>query len=180
MYVPMAVQRGLDANNMASLLTPMAYRHFEAAQSYSTLDLLQAMAGNNTVTRTLGGFFGRYDILLCPACAVRVPEANGPYSLLRDEPLAVWLGRFADAGRYTIPGNEAGLPSIAIPAGSDSEDMPIGAMLYAGQGEEELLLRLAATVASEHPEWFGRAPPISVLERSSLSQAAAGVGMSAA
>ena len=105
---------------------------------------------------------------------VRVPEANGPYSLLRDEPLDAWLGRFADAGRYTIPGNEAGLPGIAIPVGSDSEGMPIGAMLYAGQGEEELLLRLAATLESEHPDWFGRVPPISVVESPTVPHAAVG------
>jgi amidase len=168
MYAPMATNRGLDPRKLASLLTPMAYRHFEAAQSYSALELLQAIAGNNSVTRTFAAFFARYDILLCPACAVRVPQANGPYSLLRDETLVHWLGRFADAGRYTIPGNEVGLPGIAIPAGWDSEGMPIGAMFYAGQGEEAVLLALAAALAGEHPGWFGQLPPISVVEQPPL------------
>jgi amidase len=164
MYTSLAISRGLEPRNMASLLTPMAYRHFEAAQSYSAVELLQAIAGNNRVTRAFAGLFTRYDVLLCPVCAVRVPLANGPYSLLRDEPLVHWLGRFADAGRYTIPGNEAGLPGISIPVGWDSDGLPIGAMFYAGQGEEAVLLALAAALAAEHPGWFARVPPISVIE----------------
>jgi amidase len=163
MYVPLALLRGLKGDGVAGLLTPIAYRHFEAAQSYSTLDLLQAIAGNNTVTRTFAGLFGNYDLLLCPACAVRVPLANGPYSLLRDEPLDAWLGRFADAGRYTIPGNEAGLPGISLPAGYDSDGVPIGVMFYAGQGHEETLLTIAATLEAEKPAWFSQIAPISVV-----------------
>jgi amidase len=163
MYVPLAVLRGVSGDDVARLLTPIARRHFEAAQSYTTLDLLQAIAGNNIVTRALGGFFARYDLLLCPASAGRVPQANGPYSLLRDEPLDVWLGRFADAGRYTIPGNEAGLPGISFPAGADSDGLPVGAMLYAGQAQEELLLRTVAAIEAARPQWFSRVPRVSVV-----------------
>ena len=163
MYVPLAVVRGLDANDVAALLTPMARRHFEAARSYSTLDLLQAIAGNNTVTRAFAGFFDHYDLLLCPASAVRAPRANGPYSLLRDEPLDVWLKRFADAGRYTIPGNEAGVPGISLPAGRDTDGIPIGVMLYAGHGAEDALFAIAARLEQERPAWFSQRPPVSVV-----------------
>jgi amidase len=163
MYVPLGLLRGLTADDVATSLTPIAYRHFEAAQSYSTLDLLQAIAGNNTVTRAFAGFFEIYDLLLCPSCAVRTPSANGPYSLLRDEALDTWLGRFADAGRYTIPGNEAGVPGISVPAGTDSGGVPIGVMLYAGQGREDTLLAIAAILEAERPAWFSRIPPVSVV-----------------
>ena len=154
---------GLTAEKVAALLTPIAFRHFEAAQSFSTLDLLQAIAGNNVVTRRFAGFFAGYDLLLCPTCAVRVPAANGPLSLLRDEPLDEWLRRFADAGRYTIPGNEAGLPAISLPAGVDSDGLPIGVMLYAGQGSEDLLLQTAAALEREQSAWFSQVPRVSVI-----------------
>ena len=161
MYLPLAERRapGLPLD---SLLSPIACRHVEAARAYSTLDLLQAMAGNNVVTRSLAGFFERVDVLLCPTLAVRVPDANGPYSLLRDEALEPWLARLADACRYTMPGNEAGLPALSLPVGRDREGLPIGAMLYAGPGREDLLLRLGAVVEAERPEWFARRPPIGV------------------
>jgi amidase len=162
MYLPIAQLRGADADQLQGMLSPMVYRHFEAAQSYSTLDLLQAMAGNNSVTRALGGFLDRWDILLTPTHAIRVPAANGPYSLLRDEPLEGWIDRLANACRYTMPGNESGLPAISIPSGLDSDGMPVGAMLHAGQGREDLVLRLAAAIEAEKPEWFNAGPSINV------------------
>ena len=50
--------------------------------------------------------------------AVRVPPANGPYTLLVEEELHLWINRLVDAARYTIPANETGLPAISIPRGS--------------------------------------------------------------
>ena len=161
-YLPLAELRA-PGTPLEELLSPIAWRHVEGARSYSTLDLLQAMADNNAVTRKLAGFFDRADLLLCPTHAIRVPPANGPYSLLHDDALDAWVGRLADACRYTMPGNEAGLPGISLPAGWDRDGLPVGAMLYAAPGREDLLLRLAAVVEAERPEWFAQAPPVSVL-----------------
>ena len=97
----------------------MTWRHYEAAERYDKFDLFRMMNGNNTVTRQFGALMERYDALLTPTLAIRVPEANGPYSLLRDEPLDPWMSRLTDACRYTMPGNETGLPGINIPAGLD-------------------------------------------------------------
>ena len=162
MYLPLFELHGGGAP-LEELLSPIAWRHVEAARSYSTLDLLQAMAGNNLVTRKLAGFFDRADVLLCPTHAIRVPAANGPYSLLHDAPLDAWVSGLADACRYTMPGNEAGLPGISLPAGWDRDGLPVGAMLYAGPGREDLLLRLAAVVEAERPGWFAQRPPVSVI-----------------
>jgi amidase len=93
-----------------------------------------------------------------------VPEANGPYSLLRDEALEPWMNRLTDACRYTMPGNETGLPGINIPAGLDSDNMPIGVQLYGNFAREDLLLQLAAQVERARPEWFGAVPPVHVTQ----------------
>ncbi len=163
MYADVAALGDVAPEQMAAKLSPMVHRHFEAAQRYSTLDLYRAMAANNTVTRAFGKFMSGWDVLLCPTHAIRVPAANGPYSLLRDEPLDDWIARLADACRYTMPGNEAGLPGISIPVGLDADGLPVGAMLYAGAGREDLLLRLAAAVEAASPQWFAQVPPLSVL-----------------
>jgi amidase len=163
LYQPIAETGGMDGPGMLAALTPMVRRHFEAAQRYTTLDLYKAMACNNVVTRAFGRALDAWDLLLCPTLAVRVPRANGPYSLLNDEPLDGWLDRISAACRYTMPGNESGLPGISIPVGLDSDGLPVGAMLYANFGREDLLLRVAAQIEAAKPEWFARTPPLSVV-----------------
>ena len=80
---------------------------------------------------------GRLDVAMClhPAFAlpktlhwlllreerlvVLAPQAwahRDPHELLRDEALEPWMRRLTDACRYTMPGNETGLPAISIPA----------------------------------------------------------------
>jgi len=118
------------------------------------------MADNNAVTRQFGRVFDTYDLLLTPTLAIRVPEANGPYSLLRDEDLDIWVGRLADACRYTMPGNETGLPGISLPAGLDADGLPIGAQFYAAWGEEALLMQVGAQLERSQPAWFNPTPPL--------------------
>lgn len=162
LYQPIAQTGGIKVNDMEGVLSPMVYRHFDAAQRYSTLELMQAMSCNNIVTRAFGRLMDSWDLLLCPTLAVRVPKANGPYSLLNDEPLEGWIARLSAACRYTMPGNESGLPGISIPVGHDKDGLPIGAMLYANFGREDLLLKIAAQIEAAKPEWFSQTPPISV------------------
>jgi amidase len=98
---------------------------------------------NAVVTRSYGRFLERFDLLLTPVTPIRVPPANGPFSLLRDEDLEPWITRFVDAGRYTMPHNETGAPAIAVPAGRDPDGLPVGAQLAGGFGGEVRLLQVA-------------------------------------
>jgi amidase len=94
----------------------------------------------------------RFDVLLVPTMAIRVPEANGPYLLLREEELEPWFDRLCDACRYTMPANETRLPGISVPAGLDGDGLPIGVQLYGNFCREDVLLQLAAQVERAHPE----------------------------
>jgi amidase len=164
MFTTMAADKGILTSDLRHLLNPMTYRHYEAADGYDRFDILRMMNGNNTVTRQFGALMDRYDMLLTPTLAVRVPQANGPYSLLRDEPLDPWLERLANACRYTMPANETGLPAISLPAGHDSDGLPIGVQLYGNFAREDLLLQVAAQVERAKPEWFGAIPPVHVTQ----------------
>lgn len=129
--------------DVRELLTPMVARHLDRARERTALDAARDLAANAVVTRSYGRFLERFDLLLTPVTPIRVPPADGPYSLLRDEPLDTWLARFADAGRYTMPHNETGAPAIAIPAGRDDDGLPVGAQLAGGFGGEVQLLQVA-------------------------------------
>ena len=120
------------------------------------------MADNNTVTREFGRFMERLDLLLTPTMAIRVPAANGPYSLLHEVELDPWLEQLCDACRYTMPANETGLPAISVPAGFDRDGLPVGVQFYSNFGREDLLMQIAAQIERAHPEWFGAVPPIHI------------------
>lgn len=161
-FLTMAKERGIAPRRLPRLLGPMVYRHYLAADRYDRFDIWKMMSCNNRVTRAFGQFMTGYDLLLTPTLAIRVPPANGPYSLLRDEDLDTWVARLADACRYTMPGNETGLPGISVPAGLDRDGLPIGAMFYGNVAREDLLLQVAAQLERAKPEWFNQTPPVHV------------------
>jgi amidase len=148
-------EKGLGEQDLERLLNPMTWRHYLKAKQFTVAEVFRMMNDNNTVTRQFGMVMNRYDVLLAPTCAVRVPPANGPYSLLAEEELDVWINRLVDAARYTIPANETGLPAISVPAGLDSDGLPIGVQFYGNFTGEDLLLRLAVQLEQARPEWFG-------------------------
>jgi amidase len=157
-HAAIARSRNIDVKRIRDFMAPMVWRHFRAAQKYKATDLMQAMSENNLVTRGFGKAFDRFDVLLTPTLAIRVPKANGPYSLLRDEPLEGWMNRLADACRFTMPGNETGHPAISVPAGTDADGLPIGAQIHGRFGRDDMCLRLAAQLESAKPDWFSARP----------------------
>jgi amidase len=161
-FATMARERGLSPERLDDYLGPIAYRHYLASERYDKFDIWKMMTCNNTVTRAFGRLMEQIDVLLAPTMAIRVPEANGPYSLLREEELDPWLDRLCDACRYTMPANETGLPAISVPAGLDDDGLPIGVQLYGNFCREDLLLQLARQIERARPEWFGAVPPVHV------------------
>jgi amidase len=158
----MAEEREIGKQELQTLLNPMTWRHYLASDRYDKFDMFRMMNANNTVTRQFGALMDRYDMLLTPTLAIRVPAANGSYSLLRDEELDPWVMRLADACRYTMPANETGLPAISLPAGFDRDGLPIGVQLHGNFAREDRLLCLAAQIEGARPDWFGAAPPVHV------------------
>ena len=161
-FVAMARDRGVEIQELNRTLSRMTFRHFHAHSRYDKFDIFAMMAANNTTTRAFGRLMDRYDLLLTLTLAVRVPEANGPYSLLADEALDPWIARLADARRYTMPGNETGMPAISLPAGLDSEGLPIGVQMHGNFAFEDVLIQVAAQVERASPAWFGARPPVHV------------------
>lgn len=161
-FVDMARARGVEVQELNRYLSRMTFRHFQAHSRYDKFDVFAMMAANNATTRSFGALMERYDVLLTPTLAVRVPEANGPYSLLADEDLDPWMARLADACRYTMPGNETGMPGISLPAGLDADGLPIGVQVHGNFACEDVLIQVAAQIERAKPEWFATRPGIHV------------------
>jgi amidase len=161
-FVAMARERGVEVQELNRHLCTMTYRHFLAHSRYDKFDIFAMMAANNATTRSFGKLMQRHDVLLTPTLAVRVPQANGPYSLLAEEEIDPWVNRLADACRYTMPGNETGMPGISLPAGLDTDGLPIGVQLHGNFACEDVLIQLAAQVERAKPEWFAARAPIHV------------------
>jgi amidase len=157
-----AEARGVLLDKLPRLLSPMVRRMYLAEGRYSKTDVWRMMANSNSVTRAFGHFMEAHDVLLMPTLAIRVPEANGPYSLEHDVDLDVWLQRLLDACRYTMPANETGLPAISVPVGLDTDGLPIGVQFYGNFRAEVQLLQLAAQLEREKPDWFSAQPPLHV------------------
>jgi aspartyl-tRNA(Asn)/glutamyl-tRNA(Gln) amidotransferase subunit A len=81
--------------------------------------------------------FTQVDVIAGPVAPVTA-FIRGKHSL---SPLQMYLNDL-----FTIPANLAGLPALSVPAGVDSDGMPIGLQLIGRTYDEETLLRVALDV----------------------------------
>lgn len=100
---------------------------------------------------------GGFDLLLTPTTA-EPPPRIGEFQQPPDQPLRAFL-RAAPFGAFTFPINLTGQPAISLPAHQTAEGLPVGAMLVAASGREDLLLRVAAQLEEALP-WRDRRPPV--------------------
>lgn len=83
------------------------------------------------VTADFEKVFEKVDLLVSPTC----PNTAFEMGARAEDPLAMYLTDIA-----TISANLAGIPGISIPAGFDSEGMPIGLQIMAPKLQEAKLL----------------------------------------
>ncbi|RIK99554.1 MAG: hypothetical protein DCC71_20205 [Proteobacteria bacterium] len=98
-----------------------------------------------------------FDLLLTPTAA-EPPPPLGQFTSPPDMPLKAYL-RAAPFGAFTFPINMTGQPAISLPLHWTSSGLPVGAMLVAGYGREDLLLQVAAQLEAAHA-WRDRRPPV--------------------
>lgn len=133
------MQRDISPEYLSA--TVLALYHYGTQLRAS--QLIDALKVYDDVTRQVGQFFKRYDLLLTPTSGI-LPEALGTYDPMRDgmDVDAV----FADLEpkeTFTALFNGTGQPAISLPAGTSSNGLPIGSQLIARFGREDLLLAVA-------------------------------------
>jgi amidase len=98
-----------------------------------------------------------FDLLLTPTTA-EPPPRLGEFDAPADVPLKPFL-RAAPFGAFTFPINLTGQPAISLPVHWTPAGLPVGAMLTAPSGREDVLLRIAAQLEQALP-WRERRAPL--------------------
>jgi Asp-tRNA(Asn)/Glu-tRNA(Gln) amidotransferase A subunit family amidase len=101
-----------------------------------------------TFRAALAAFFGRHDVLLTPATAT-------PAFPLGQPPASIG-GRAVDPGWMTFmpfsaPWNLGTHPTASVPAGLTADGRPVGLMVIAPPGREDLVIRVAAALEAARP-----------------------------
>lgn len=118
-------------------------------------DLLHAMEQANSVTRSVGRFFERFDCLLTPMTAKAAQplgtfNQNAPVTSHED-----WFDRKALFPPFAAVFNLAGLPAISLPVGMGEGGLPIGVQFAGRFGREEDLLALGLQL-EQSCQWESR------------------------
>jgi aspartyl-tRNA(Asn)/glutamyl-tRNA(Gln) amidotransferase subunit A len=108
---------------------------------------------------------GDFDAVFDPEGKYRLQALLTPTTPTTAFPIGAVYGdsvlmQYAD--QLTVPANHAGVPGLSLPAGFDSDGLPIGIQLLGSDFSEDILLRIgrAYEMATETDEWRRVRPPI--------------------
>ncbi len=148
LVAPALVPRGMagvrdwirDHEIDAAALEPRTRVHARLGAVLSGLPLRAARAAEPSLRRRLGRIFDAHDLVLTPTTAKPPPRIGAL------DGRGYWLTGSAasETCPYTFPWNVTGWPAISLPAGLTPAGLPIGAQLLAHEGQEGLLLAIAA------------------------------------
>jgi amidase len=129
-----------------------------------TLDaarLIAALATYDQVTRTVGEFLDRFDLLLTPTSPT-TPERIGTFDPARPgRTIDSFFDDLAPKETFTALFNATGSPATSLPLGWTASGLPIGVQLVAAFGREDVLLQIGAALEAECG-WAQRRPPVHV------------------
>jgi amidase len=148
LVAPALVPRGMagvrdwlrDHEIDSASLEPRTRVHARLGGFLSGPALRAARAAEPRLRRRLGRIFDSYDLVLTPTTAKPPPRIGA----LDRRGYWVTGSAASETCPYAFPWNVTGWPAISVPAGRTPEGLPIGAQLLAHEGQEGLLLAVAA------------------------------------
>lgn len=112
------------------------------------------LRGRERAAARIMALWDECDVLMTPTTARAPIAADGAYG--RSAAVAVnTAGRFTP---FTAVFNLTGQPAVAVPAGSDSDGVPLSVQLVGRPGAEDVLYALAGQLEQAAP-WADRRPP---------------------
>ncbi|HIG40260.1 MAG: amidase [bacterium] len=132
---------------------PVFRSALEAAPHISASDYAQARLAATNTKATFENLLDQVDVLLCPGAPLpAMPlEQFPPTQVLPPEAVASFVG-------FTAPMNFSGHPTISIPCGSSSDNLPLGLQLVGNYNAEAKLITAAHTF-EQATDWHRRKPP---------------------
>lgn len=117
--------------------------------------LERARAAERSVSERLNSVLADHDVLITPTTA-QPPSLIGQY----DGRGALWtLNAVIACVPFNAPWNYTGQPAASVPAGFGADGLPRGVQLVAKDGQEGILLSLAAQIEAERP-WAAQCPAL--------------------
>jgi amidase len=135
----------------AAALEPRTRVHARIGAALSGLPLRASRAAEPRLRRRLGRIFDAHDLVLTPTTAKPPPRIGA----LDDRGYWVTGSAASETCPYAFPWNVTGWPAISLPAGLTPDGLPIGAQLLAQEGQEGLLLAVAAQLEASAPSVQG-------------------------
>ncbi len=122
--------------------------NFVLSSGYFDAYYMKALKAKGLIVQAFNEAFEKYDFLLgpvAPTTALKIGEGLS-------DPLAMYLGDI-----YTVMINIAGLPSLALPCGFDSNKMPVGMQLIGRPFDEKTILS-AGNAYQSVTDWHKQKP----------------------
>ncbi len=113
--------------------------NFVLSSGYFDAYYNKALKVKGLIVKAFAEAYTKYDFLLGPVA----PTTALPIGQGLSDPLKMYLGDI-----YTVMVNIAGLPSLALPCGYDSNNMPIGMQLIGNSFDEKTILSAGAAYQS--------------------------------
>ena len=130
----------------------------EHGRRVTGLQLLDAIDVETHLTYVMSEFFSRYDLLLTPTLGAVLPPIGhyDPSAWMEPREMFATWSRWES---FLPVFNTTGQPAISLPLHMSPDGLPVGMQLVAAQGQEGLLLQVAAELEQALP-WAGRIPPV--------------------
>jgi amidase len=128
---------------------------FQHGLTLRAIDIELANFHMNLISRSVGGFFARFDILMTPT--LRSPPLKLG-TLNANEPgmtASGWIEAALTVAPFTALYNVTGQPAISLPLAESRDGLPIGIQFAAPYGDEATLFNLAGQLETASP-WSHR------------------------
>jgi amidase len=141
---------------------------YEAGKSYPAVAVLNALAYGNLLSRQVGAFFQKVDVLLTPTLT-RPPVPLGEFDQNRRGMTAwEWTRQIFDYVSFTPLFNWTGQPALSLPLHWSRNGLPVGVQMAGRFGDETTLLRLASQLEQARP-WATKRPGVHVVNMESTA-----------
>jgi amidase len=132
---------------------------YEDGKNRTAMDVINAMAYGNILSRQVGAFFQKYEILVTPTMA-RVPAPLGEMNQNREGMTAMeWTQQVFTYCPFTPLFNSTGQPAVSLPLHWSAGGLPVGVQFAGRFGDEATLIRVASQLEQARP-WAGKKPPV--------------------